>query len=661
MKKDKQRGKLQKRPKDTIIYPSNKNTLFYVTLTLSFIVSLIFYLSTLAPSVTFEDSGELITASYHLGIAHEPGYPLFTILGKLFTLIPFGSVAYRLNLMSAFFSSLATVLICFTTILLIENTFSKVRISQYGNSKAIQFLKYASGFSASIFFALSFENWEQSIITEVYGLHGFFIGLLIFLIIIWSRQGLENKKRQYFYLIVITTGLALTNHTTSLLFVPIILIYITIVDYKFLLNIKTILFGIFFGMIALLPLLYLPIASATDPVLDWGNPENLTNFIRTVSRHQYTDIEQNTDKFLSGMNFYFTGLLIYQWFPLVILLMVPAIFVLYKKNRNFFYFSLIFLTFHIPITTYLIDFEVTGDGFKAELYRLLVSVFYIPSYLFISILFGIAQYYCVSFIKKSSLIYLISALIILLPCITSIGNYRKVNMHHFNYTDIYLENLFTIISQDALVFAQVDYFYFPTMYYQYVEGQRNDVIILDYPLLKRSWYIDMLKAHQPALVTSASKEVEGFLKAVQPFENGEPYDGNFIEKNYVSMINSFIDNTYENGKDVFFTYIPGKKYLRDYNLESVMGAYRLIKNEPPLDINYGDFDLDYFKNVTSDDQLFVRYFSNYYGELSFYRALLMESAGKSDEAYNLYQYCLEFHLSNKRMRQFASEKVKSNK
>ncbi len=63
------------------------------------------YLLTLAPLITFWDSGELATAAWSLGIPHPPGYPLFCILGKAFTFLPLGSVAYRLNVMSAFFAA----------------------------------------------------------------------------------------------------------------------------------------------------------------------------------------------------------------------------------------------------------------------------------------------------------------------------------------------------------------------------------------------------------------------------------------------------------------------------------------------------------------------------------------------------------------------------
>ena len=74
-----------------------------------FIASFALYLFTLAPTVTFWDSGELIAASWQMGISHQPGYPLFAVMGRLFSSLPFGSVAYRYNILSAFFSSLTVV------------------------------------------------------------------------------------------------------------------------------------------------------------------------------------------------------------------------------------------------------------------------------------------------------------------------------------------------------------------------------------------------------------------------------------------------------------------------------------------------------------------------------------------------------------------------
>ena len=61
------------------------------------LLALFLYLVTLAPSVTGEDSGELIGAAYSLGVPHPPGYPVWTLLAHAFTWIPVGSIGWRVN------------------------------------------------------------------------------------------------------------------------------------------------------------------------------------------------------------------------------------------------------------------------------------------------------------------------------------------------------------------------------------------------------------------------------------------------------------------------------------------------------------------------------------------------------------------------------------
>ena len=59
------------------------------------------YYLTLENGVMQIDSGELATVQYTLGTAHPTGYPLFTLLGYLFSHIPTGlRPIYQLNLVS---------------------------------------------------------------------------------------------------------------------------------------------------------------------------------------------------------------------------------------------------------------------------------------------------------------------------------------------------------------------------------------------------------------------------------------------------------------------------------------------------------------------------------------------------------------------------------
>jgi hypothetical protein len=76
------------------------------------VVFIVFFL-TLAPDVTLEDSGEMSTASFYGGIPHAPGYPVWTIYTWLWTHIPFGSVAWRVELGNAFAGAIAAGLLAF--------------------------------------------------------------------------------------------------------------------------------------------------------------------------------------------------------------------------------------------------------------------------------------------------------------------------------------------------------------------------------------------------------------------------------------------------------------------------------------------------------------------------------------------------------------------
>src|SRR5919204_5406314 len=71
------------------------------------LVWLAVYLATVSPTVNFIDSGELITAVHEPGIAHPPGYPLYTLLGYVVSHLLGGEVAWRVNVMSAFWGALA--------------------------------------------------------------------------------------------------------------------------------------------------------------------------------------------------------------------------------------------------------------------------------------------------------------------------------------------------------------------------------------------------------------------------------------------------------------------------------------------------------------------------------------------------------------------------
>ncbi|HET6512579.1 MAG TPA: DUF2723 domain-containing protein, partial [Candidatus Kapabacteria bacterium] len=75
----------------------------------AFVISFIVYLLTMDPGLGYIDSGELATACSRLGIAHPTGYPLFTLIGWVFSNLPIpASVILKLNVMTALFTAMAS-------------------------------------------------------------------------------------------------------------------------------------------------------------------------------------------------------------------------------------------------------------------------------------------------------------------------------------------------------------------------------------------------------------------------------------------------------------------------------------------------------------------------------------------------------------------------
>src|SRR5688572_26639757 len=125
------------------------------------VAAFVVYALTLTDTVSGGDSGELISVAYRLGVAHPPGYPLYTLLAKLTTLVPMGAIAWRVSLLSALCDAAAAMVLCRAVIL-------------WTGSRA-------AGVLAAGAFAFSPLVWPYAIAAEVFALNNLFVaGLLYF-------------------------------------------------------------------------------------------------------------------------------------------------------------------------------------------------------------------------------------------------------------------------------------------------------------------------------------------------------------------------------------------------------------------------------------------------------------------------------------------------
>lgn len=278
------------------------------------IIAFSIYLITLAPSVYFIDSGELAAVASTLGIAHPTGYPLFTIIGHIFTLLPISSSeVYNLNVMSAFFCSLGIFVFFRLMKYLLSNyqaialapqkkpaAAKNVKTGSTQKEKSIEFplpVAYAIAAFAALALAFSKTYWNTANSVEVYPLHVFFLVTLV-LVFIKAIYDTGNKKaagntfisqNKYYLIFAFLLGLSFTNHLTTILLAPACLtlfFYVNIYDKPRLYRLLGFMAVCF--LIGLSVYLYLPIRANMSPALLWGNPYNFERFFWHVSGKQFS-------------------------------------------------------------------------------------------------------------------------------------------------------------------------------------------------------------------------------------------------------------------------------------------------------------------------------------------------------------------------------------
>jgi len=249
---------------------------------ISFLVPLITYIFFLAPTIVGGDTGELITSAYALGIPHPPGYPLYMILGKIFTYLPFNSIAWRVNLLSA-------VLSAFTVLLV----YLSLRMVTRNNLAAL-----CGGLSL----AFSRFFWHYSEVAEVFPLNNFFAALLIYLLLLYREAYLKGiaidakilksdplkvPGIKYLYLLAFLYGIGLSNHHTLILLFPALVYFIYSYQKPLVFSCKFWLICLGLLLSGLLVYLYAPLAALRQPLINWDNPVNWNNFLNMILRKDF--------------------------------------------------------------------------------------------------------------------------------------------------------------------------------------------------------------------------------------------------------------------------------------------------------------------------------------------------------------------------------------
>ena len=172
------------------------------------------YLRTLAPGVLGGDSGEFQFAAWLGGFAHPTGYPLYLLLGYLWThLLPIADAAWRMNAFSALWGAVAVGLLYLLALRMLQMT------APAGWPIAISRLL---ALLAAAIFAVTPTFWSQAVVAEVYALNAALIIAILLALVTWAARG----RMSALYLAAFLFGLSLAHHRTTLLWIPAIAVFV---------------------------------------------------------------------------------------------------------------------------------------------------------------------------------------------------------------------------------------------------------------------------------------------------------------------------------------------------------------------------------------------------------------------------------------------------
>jgi len=417
---------------------------------------LLLYLYTMPRTVALEDDGFFILASWFNGIAHPPGYPLFTLIAHAFSQIPWGSVAMRVHAVSALFGAIACGTLWYIA-------------RELGLGRLLATLTaLLLGFSSSF--------WSQAIIAEVYTLNALLFFLSLWLTLRLRHCGETTRCRRLVILLGLVFGLATANHwpLTFLAAPGLLLILAPQLPrlWRYLPH------GVLALLVGMSPYLWLYLRSQADPFISFYGPlHNLRELFSFVSREVYSGFDNTSTAAWSDradFSLYLLRELARQFSPAAL----P--FMLFGLVRQFRHLplgvALAFLWIFFSNGFLLVGLQHLDYNYIT---RTLFHVYPLVSY-------GIAALWTALGLRAA--LDLLSprlpdgarttllryALALLLPAGALITNAPDNMRQGYHWSELYARQIFSMVEPGAAIFTSADIDTGVLGYFRYVEGWRPD-------------------------------------------------------------------------------------------------------------------------------------------------------------------------------------------
>lgn len=453
-------------------------------------VVFVVYLTTLAPTIAINDAGRFQIAAPVLGTGHPTGYPTFILLGKLFTYLPFGDAAYRMNLMAATFGALAVALL-----FLVAREVGSRRLPAAG---------------AALMLAFSSTFWSQANVAEVYTMHAAFLLGVAYLLLRWR----ETTRGAYVLFAALLYGVSLGNNAGMVLLVPAYLMLFIVGRHRDLSP------GLIFGSVGLFLLgisvyAYIPIRGFAGAWHNYGDAvNNWTGAWALISGSRFQGLMGvSPPELLYGSQEFAREIFGQAAQPigalLGLLLLVGGVYgtgVLLRKD----------IVVGVAFVAGLLCTLLYALGYRIED----IAVYYIPVYMFLAIFVASG----VSRLADLRGGILLSTLPLLFAGVSLVANYEARDQSDYYAERERAEEILNELPDDSVLYGKVQLL--PVTYLHVVEGDRRDVTLrwMDAGTQEDHMRADV-ESGRPVYVISDPNYNDDYLPSTEPYASLSRKDG----------------------------------------------------------------------------------------------------------------------------------------
>ncbi len=434
------------------------------------------------PDLMSDDSGEMIAGSWTLGLPHPPGYPLFDLLGRLFSFVPVGSIAFRYNLFSALLGLGAVLLTAKTALRLVQD--------RRGFSKSVWIAPgLAMGTGLLLVFNRGFFAQALSAKGAVYTLTLVLASFWVWWRVRHGKKGLNEPEG---YLLLFLWALGLTNHwQTVILFIPFLGFWFWTSHWTF--SFKKLAWALTSLGIGISPYLYLPLRACKAPFPCWGDPTTPREFFWVVSR----GLVKGTESYFHLLSFYLESsreilkVLWFYWCPGFFLLACVGIYFIFREKLGW-GFSLLSLYFPLVAAIASVH-EPQSIDYLLNVYLVPVSgVWALLGFWGFLILF---EKLFRSYGRRAG------AAVFILFGITlgfwGFSVFHLENKRFYTLAGDFGKNVLKLAPRNSVLAAGTDQYVMPLFYDQFVLGLRRDILVTPDIFLVHGWGWDQITEARP--------------------------------------------------------------------------------------------------------------------------------------------------------------------